>query len=158
VPDTAAAAFLQGVELAAIAAYAPAALVVGSPAAVRAVEAFVAHHRAHARGFATLAGNDALLAAPAGLTSALSASSPIASERDALAFLHSVESRVAATQQYVLASLVTVPAITLTAAVVPVECQHAAVFGGLLSLPLADVAPAVQGTAGHLVPGDYPLP
>ena len=54
-----------------------------------------------------------------------------------------------------LGSLTTVPAITLVATTLPVESQHAAVFGSLLSLPLADLAPAVQGTLGHLV---TPLP
>jgi hypothetical protein len=155
VPDTAVVAFLQGAELAVISAYAAAAFVIGSPAAVRAADAFLAHHRAHARAFAALAGDDALLAAPAALVEALSATTPLTSERDALGFLHTLESRLAATQQFALGNLVTVPAITLAATTVPVEAQHAAVFGALLSLPLADVVPAFQGTAGHL---DYPLP
>jgi len=143
------------VELAAVSAYAAASLVVGSPAAVRAVDAFVAHHRAHARAFAALAGDDALLAAPASVVAALAPTAPLLSERDGLAFLHDLESRLAATQQFLLGSLTTVPAITLVATTLPVESQHAAVFGGLLSLPLADLAPAVQGTLGHLV---TPLP
>ena len=142
-------------ELAAVSAYAPASLVMGSPAAVRAVDAFVAHHRAHARAFAALAGNDALLAAPASVVAALAPTSPLMSERDALAFLHDLESRVAATQQFLMGSLTNVPAINAVATTLPVECQHAAVFGSLLSLPLADLAPAVQGTTGHLV---VPLP
>jgi len=138
--------------------YAQGVAAVGSPAAVRAVGAFVAHHRSHARAFAALAGDDALLAAPAALVDALVSTAPLESERDGLAFLHALESRLAATQQYLLGSLVTVPAITLVAGTLPVECQHEAVYGGLLSLPLADLAPSVQGTAGHLVPDDYPVP
>ncbi len=138
--------------------YAQGVAAVGSPAAVRAVDAFVAHHRAHARAFAALAGDDALLAAPVALVDALASTSPLASERDGLTFLHDLESRLAATQQYLLGSLVTVPAITLVAGTLPVECQHAALYGGLLSLPLADVAPVAQGVAGHLAIDDYPVP
>jgi len=146
------------VELAAVSAYAPASLVVGSPAAVRAVDAFVAHHRAHARAFAALAGDDALLAAPASIVAALVPTSPLVSERDALAFLHDLESRVAATQQFLLGSLTSVPAINTVATTLPVECQHTAVLGSLLSLPLAETVPAVQGTTGHLTAADYPIP
>ncbi len=157
-PDASAAAFLQGMELAVIALYAHPGAVVGSPAAVQAVDAFVAHHRAHAKSFAALAGATALAAAPAKLVAALAPSAPLASERDALGYLHTLESRLAATQQYVLQSLATVPVVALVAATLPVECQHATVFGGLLSLPLADVVPVAQPTTGRLAPEDYPLP
>jgi hypothetical protein len=132
--------------------------VIGSPAAVRATSAFAAHHRAHAQAFAAVAGDAALSAAPPAVTDALGPLSPLASESDALAFLHTLESRLAASQQFVLGSLVTVPAISLTAATLPVECQHTAVLAGLLSLPLAETVPAVQGTAGHLTAADYPIP
>jgi hypothetical protein len=126
--------------------------VVGSPAAVRAADAFVAHHRAHASAFAALAGIDAVAAAPPSVVQVLASPTPLLSERDGLTFLHTLESTLAATQQYVVGGLVTVPAIALTAATLLVECQHAAVFADLLSLALPDVAPAFQGTAGHLTP------
>lgn len=138
--------------------YAQGTAAIGSPAAVRAASAFAAHHRAHARAFAALAGDDALLAAPTALVSALASTAPLLSERDGLAFLETLESRLAATQQFLLGELVTVPGISLVAGTLPVECQHAAAYGALLSLPLSDVAPPVQGTAGHLVPDDYPVP
>ncbi len=125
---------------------------------MRATSAFVAHHRNHARAFAALAGDAALSAAPAAVTDALGPLSPLASEDDAVAFLHGLESRLAATQQFLLGGLLTVPAISLTAATLPVECQHTAVLGGLLSLPLAETVPAVQGTTGHLTAADYPIP
>jgi hypothetical protein len=44
------------------------------------------------------------------------------------------------------------------ASVLPVECQHATVFGSLLSLPMADVVPVAQGVGGHLDPADYTAP
>lgn len=157
-PDAAAVGFLQAVELAAVALYPQAAAAVGSPAALAATTAFVSHHRAHAKAFAALAGGSAVRAAPAKLTAALAPASPLASERDALAYLHTLESRLAATQQSLLGGLVTVPAIALVAGTVPVECQHATLFGSLLSLPLADVVPVAQGTSGRLAPEDYPLP
>jgi hypothetical protein len=155
VPDTAAVTFLQGMELAVVSLYAPAAALVGSPAAVHAVGAFVAHHRAHARALAELAGASALSAAPAKMVATLAPSDPITSERDALAFLHTLESRLAATQQFVLGAMATVPAIALLAATIPVECQHATVLGSLLSLPMGDVVPVAQGVTGHLDPEDY---
>ena len=135
--------------------YGPAAALIGSPAAVHAVEAFVAHHRAHARALAELGGTSALSAAPAKVVAALAPTDPMTSERDALAFLHTLESRLAATQQFVLGAIETVPAISLLAATIPVECQHATVLGSLLSLPMGDVVPVAQGTAGHLDPEDY---
>jgi hypothetical protein len=91
------------------------------------------------------------------LVDALASTSPLLSERDGLAFLQTLEERLAATQQDLLGGLVTVPAITLVAGTLPVECQHAAAYGGLLSLPLSELAPPVQGTTGHLAPDDYPV-
>jgi hypothetical protein len=148
-------AFLQGVELAAVALYAQAAVVVGSPAAVTAVGSFSAHHRAHARAFGVLAGSDALSGPPTAVLEALQPTTLLVSERDGLAFLHSLESRLAATQQYLLGRLTMVSTISLAAVTLPVECQHAVVLGTLLSLPLGQLVPTVQGDDGHLVPEQY---
>jgi len=158
VPDATGVAFLQGLELAVVTLYAEAAVPVGSPAAVHAVTVFADHHRAHAQALATLAGAGAVPAAPAKLLAALAPTDAITSERDALAFLRTLESRLAATQQWVLGGLSSVPAISLMASVLPVECQHATVFGSLLSLPMADVVPVAQGVGGHLDPADYTAP
>ena len=156
--DSALAAFVQGVELAAIALYAQAAVVVASPAAVAVMTTFVAHHREHALAFAALAGDDALHGPVPGVLEALQPSSLLVSERDGLTFLFDLESRVAATHEYLLGRFTTVPAVTLACTTLPVEGQHAVVLGTLLSMPLASMVPTVQGTDGYLAPEQFVTP
>jgi hypothetical protein len=158
VTDDTLVAFARAVELAAVALYAQAAVVLGSPAAVSAVDAFSAHHRAHAQAFGQLAGPAALGSAPTAVLAALAPVTLLVSERDGLTFLHALESRLAATHHYLLGRFTTVPTISLTAVTLPVECQHAVVLGTLLSLPLAQLVPTVEGDDGHLVPEQYLLP
>ena len=150
--DEQVAAFLQGVELAAVAVYDQAADVLGSPAAVAAARAFVAHHRAHGRAFAALAGAHAVPAAPTAKLAALQSTALLVSEHDGLVLLAALESRLAATQHAMLGHLASTPAITLVATTLPVECQHGVVLGTLLSQQLAQLVPTTQGDDGHLVP------
>ena len=57
------------------------------PAAVAAARAFVAHHRAHGRAFAALAGAHAVPAAPTATLAALQSTALLVSEHDGLALL-----------------------------------------------------------------------
>jgi len=147
--------FLQGVELAAVALYAQTAAVVGSPDATAAIATFAVHHRAHARAFAELAGPDAVTGPSPAAIEALQPASLLVSERDGLAFLHTLESRLAATQHAAMGRLAGAATIALCATTLPVECQHAAVLGTLLSLPLAELVPTVQGDDGHIAPEQF---
>ena len=147
--------FLQRVELAVVALYAQATTVVGSPDATAAIGAFAVHHRAHARAFAQLAGPDAVDGPTPAIIEALQPTSLLVSERDGLAFLHTLESRLAATQHAVLGRLAGAATIALCATTLPVECQHGVVLGTLLSLPLADLVPTAQGDDGHIAPEQF---
>jgi hypothetical protein len=151
-------AFLRSVELAAVALYAQAAVVVSSPAAVAALDSFSTHHQAHARAFGQLAGPAALKPVQTAVLRALAPTTLLVSERDGLSFLHSLETRLAATQHSLLGRFTILPTISLAASTLPVECQHAVVLGTLLSLPLAQLVPTVEGDDGHLVPEQYLLP
>jgi hypothetical protein len=153
--DGALVGFLQGVELAVVALYAQTAAVVGSPDAAAAIGAFAVHHRAHARAFAELAGPDAVAGPSPAVLEALQPASLLVSERDGLAFLHTLESRLAATQHAVLGRLAGAATIALCATTLPVECQHAVVLGTLLSLPLAELVPTAQGDDGHIAPEQF---
>jgi hypothetical protein len=150
--DEEVAAFLQGVELAAVAVYEEASAVLGSPAAVAAAQTFLAHHRAHGRAFGELAGGLAAAAAPAAALDALQPSAPLVSEHDGLTLLAAVEGRLAATQHAMLGHLTSTPVIALVATTLPVECQHGVVLGTLLSQPLAQLVPTMQGDDGRLMP------
>jgi len=156
--DTALAAFAQGVELAAVALYAQAAVVVASPAAVSVMATFTAHHKQHALAFAAVAGADAVDGPLPGVLEALQPSSLLVSERDGLAFLYDLESRLASTYQYLLGRFTTVPAVTLSCTTLPVEGQHAVVLGTLLSMPLGSMLPTVQGVDGYLTPEQFVSP
>ena len=150
--DAEVAAFLQGVELAAVAVYEEASAVLGSPAAVAAARTFVGHHLAHARAFGDLAGGLAVAAAPDAAREAVQPVTPLASEHDGLTLLAALEARLAATQHALLAHLSSTPAIALVATTLPVECQHGVVLGTLLSEPLAQLVPTTQGDDGRLLP------
>ena len=156
--DTALAGFVQGVELAAVALYAQAAVVIASPAAVSVMATFAAHHRQHALAFAAVAGADAVHGPLPGVLEALSPSSLLVSERDGLGFLFALESRMASTHEYLLGRFTTVPAVSLSCTTVPVEAQHAAVLGTLLSMPLGPMMPTVQGVDGFLSPEQFASP
>jgi hypothetical protein len=150
--DEEVAAFLQGVELAAVAVYEEASAVLGSPAAVAAARTFVAHHRAHGRAFGELAGDLGVVVPPADALSALQPAASLVSEHDGLTLLSAVEGRLAATQHAMLGHLVSTPAIALVATTLPVECQHGVLLGTLLSQPLTQLVPMTQGDDGRLLP------
>jgi Ferritin-like domain len=152
VTDAEIAAFLQGVELAAVAVYEEAAAALGSPAAVAAAKTFVTHHLAHARAFGDLAGGLAVAAAPESALEAVEPAAGLASEHDGLTLLAALEARLAATQHAMLGHLSSTPAIALVATILPVECQHGVVLGTLLSEPLAELVPTTQGDDGRLLP------
>jgi hypothetical protein len=152
VTDATLAAFLQGVELAAVALYGQLSATLGSPAATATAGRFVDHHQAHARAFGELAGPLDVPLPPPELVAALQPVAPLSSERDALAFLSALEGRVAATHHFVLGRLTSTPAIALAASTLPVECQHAVVLGTLVSQPLGQLVPTTQGDDAHLVP------
>jgi hypothetical protein len=150
--DAEVAAFLQGVELAAVAVYQQASAVLGSPAAVAAAQTFVAHHRAHARAFSQLAGGFAVPVASEAALDAFQPVTPLVSEHDGLTLLSAVEARLAATQHAMLERLTSTPSIGLVATTLPVECQHGVVLGTLLSQQLGQLVPATQGDDGRLMP------
>jgi len=151
-------AFLQSVELAAVAVYrsvlerdllAGAALEVAASAA--------GHHDAHAAAFGRVAGvvdgrpNAAVLAeVGTGLEPDLASGA-------ALELLGSVERRVAATHYQVLGMLESPRALDLAASVLPVEAQHVVALGLAGGVALEDVVPPLESADGALDPARYPV-
>lgn len=145
--------FAQGMELALVHAYASAAPLLSSPAATAAAAAFALHHSAHAAALARVAGGEPVAEAVPGLSSQMeSALRAARGEHDALSALYEIETKAAATFQYLVEKLQADPAIHQVSAVLPVEGQHAAVLAVLLKKDARDLSPAFQTRDGHYEP------
>lgn len=140
-------------ELALVHAYATAAPLLASPAAADAGAAFARHHAAHAAALARVAGGEPVAAPVAGVSSQMeSVLRSARGEHEALGALYEIETKVAATHQYLLEKLQTNPAIHQVSAVLPVEGQHAAVLAVMLNKGVRDLSPAFQTRDGYYDP------
>jgi len=145
--------FAQGVELALVHAYATAAPLLSSPAAKDAGAAFARHHTAHAAALARVAGGEPVAGPGPGVSTELERALRTAhSEHEALGALYEIETKVAATHQYLLENLQGDPAIHQVSAVLPVEGQHAAVLAVMLKKDARDLSPAFQTRDGYYDP------
>lgn len=140
-------------ELALVHAYAKVAPLLSSPAAAAAGAAFAGHHAAHAAALARVAGGAPVAGPGPGVSSQMeSALRGARAEHDALSALYEIETKVAATHQYLLEKLQADPAIHQVAAVLPVEGQHAAVLAVMLHKDVRDLSPAFQTHDGYYDP------
>ena len=160
--DAALAAFAESVELAAVAAYGIAAKsgLVTTKAILDAAVAFSGHHQQHAAAFASAAGDAATGAANQKLLDALGPRLTAAkTELDVVQFAYDLEQAAAATYLYALGALESQAALELTAAILPVEAQHAVVLGSVLGdrATADDYLPAFETATAALDPMTYAL-
>lgn len=140
-------------ELAVVRAYATAAPLLSSAAATDAGAAFARHHAAHAAALVRVAGGEPLaVPVPAVASQMESALRAARGEHEALSALYEIESRMAATHQYLLENLQADASIHQVSAVLPVEGQHAAVLAVMLKKDPRDLSPAFQTRDGHYDP------
>lgn len=153
------AAFLVTVELAVVSVYATAAGKLADPKASTLSRTFAAQHQNHATAWAEAAGDKAVRRANPRLVSATMPDlASAATAASVLGVLQTLEDRMAATYQFVLERLLSDAHLELAASILPVECQHAVVFGMLAGKGLKEVIPAnFQTRDGFIDPSLFPI-
>lgn len=154
-------AFIQTVELAAVAAY-DAGLGAGKLTADTAAVAtvFRGHHLAHARSIGALIGPAGLNVANQSIVNKLGPSFANASnERAVLRAAYDLEEAAAATYHYAMGLLTGSDGSVRVGAIGPIEARHAIVLAQALQLDAtsAQVMPAFQNQSAALLPADYPV-
>lgn len=151
--DLGLAKFVQGIELAAVAAY-TSMLQTGlldSPAAT-AIGLFASHHQEHANSFDLTLGDQRVTDPNAQVLSVYLI--PMETAADQTAVLEAalkIEETTASTHLFGLGQI-GIGGAKLLAAILPVESQHAAELGTLLRKPAAEYLPSVLNTAAALHP------
>jgi hypothetical protein len=159
--DVGIAKFAESVELAAVAAYGAAAktgLVKGS--GLTTAEAFARQHKAHAAAFGAYAGDASKAVANPKLLAAFGPMITAAkTESDIVTIAYTLENAAASTYLYAIGALSDPKALELTATILPVESQHAVVWGSVLGYPLSKKGyiPAFLTTTEALSPSKYPV-
>ena len=152
------AAFAESVELATVEAYKAAA---GSgklqPAMIKVGTTFAGHHAEHAQAFAGASGGKATGKPNPKLLEAVGGQLQGAADQAAiLAIAYDLENAAAATYLFALGALKSEAALALTASILPVESQHAAVLGSALGKPATEFVPSF-GTQDRAVdPAEFP--
>jgi hypothetical protein len=158
--DAGIAAFAQSVELTAVAAYTAAAQsgLITTPAVLDAAVKFMGHHTEHAAAFGAAAGDAATDALNQALLDALSPGLAAAkSENDVLKLAYDLENAAAATYLFALGALQSVPALQLTASILPVEAQHAVVLGQVIGAEAATLLPPFETETTFVDPAKFPV-
>lgn len=154
------AAFAESVELTAVAAYdaAVASGLVTTKAIADAAITFQGHHQEHAAAFGAAAGSGATGKLNSKLLAALQPSLAAAkTESDVVRIAFDLEGAAAATYLFALGALTSVPALQLTASILPVEAQHQTVLGSVLGLAASDYLPPFQTETGAVDPAKFPV-
>jgi hypothetical protein len=156
--DLEVAAFVAGVEQAVVTVYRDA--IAGQRldgATIAMCDLFASHHGEHAAVFSGLAGRDV---AGGGNGSVLAFYRPqvqdARNQRAVLEIVHQLEERVASTHLAALELFDGQRSRTSTAAVLGVECQHAAVLATLLDRSLEQTCPDFEAGAGAFDPETFP--
>jgi hypothetical protein len=158
--DAGIAAFAESVELTAVAAYEAAAAsgLVTTPAVLEAATMFAGHHQEHAAAFGAASGGAATGALNQKLLDALSPSLGAAqTENDVLKIAYDLENAAAATYLFALGALTSVPALQLTASILPVEAQHAVVLGQIIGADASTLLPPFETETGFVDPAEFPV-
>ena len=161
--------FAESVERAAVAAYQLA--IDGrqliDPAVAESALIFQRHHGDHAEALYCLAGNepaadgaeavaDQRMAPNSALVQALAPQIQAASDQAAvLELLYGLEEGAAATYLFALGVLETIDVAGAAGLILPVEGQHAVVWGQALGKPIQEWMPAFQTADGALDPAEY---
>jgi hypothetical protein len=157
--DVGIAKFAASVELAAVAAYGAAAKtgkVTGQGLAT--AVAFAKQHQEHADAFSGFAGDTKTAVANPKLVAAIGGEITKAGSTTAIVKIaYGLENAAAATYLYAIGALKDKNALALTATILPVESQHATIWGTVLGMSLADIIPSFLKTAGYVDPTMYPI-
>ena len=154
------AAFAESLELAAVETYAKVAQAgqLKSAGLAETAAMFSAHHAEHAKAFGGAAGTKA--SKKANVKLAESIGDQLKSARDekaALRVLADLETAAAATYLFALGAMHSTAALQLTASILPVESQHAAVLGQAVGNVMADVVPAFESKEKSVDPAKFPV-
>lgn len=152
-------AFLVTVELAAVSVYGLAAVKASGPKSSSFARSFAAQHEGHATVWADVAGSNAVRRPNPRLLQAITAElAGAATPAGVLGVLQTLEDRMAATYQYALERLLSDTHLELAASIMPVECQHAVVFGTLAGKKLKELIPVnFQTPDAFLDPAAFPV-
>lgn len=157
------AAFAESVELAAVAAYqmAGASGLLPKPVLDAALK-FAGHHQAHAEAFGGAAGAGASKKPNAALLTALGPQLQAANTVAKIGeFALDLENAAAATYLFALGALTSTAALQLTASILPVESQHAVVWGIILGRTgkalFPDAGNAFETETAALNPAMFPV-
>jgi hypothetical protein len=156
--DLAVVRFAESVERAAVAAYGLAEAS-GKLATdvLESARTFGLHHGQHAAALLTLSGSTDPMAANPALVEAVG---PLLEEaldaETVIEVLYDLEEAAAATYLFAIGELAAITVAGAAATILPVEAQHAAVWGRVLGRPTDDYLPAVQTDDAALDPSDYP--
>lgn len=149
--------FAESVERAAVAAYE---LVIQknllASAAAESARKFHRHHEEHAEALYCLVPAEAEAPANQALVDAVQPQVEAATDAQAAAqLLYDLEEGAAATYAFALGVLESADVAGAAARILPVESQHAVVWGQFLELPIADWMPAFQSETGAFDPAEY---
>ncbi len=149
--------FMTGIELAAMKLYAQM-VATGklTNAALGNARTYASHHNDHATALITLNADAAVFVPNAKLLSQVGGQiAGAATEDDLVQIAFTMESSLAATHQYLMATVLNWQTATTEAELEPVEAQHAVVWGQMLDLPTSQWMPAFQSTTGFYNPATY---
>lgn len=149
--------FAQGLELVMVRVYQVALPLVSSLPASQAAAAFMRHHAAHAVALAKAPGGRLVTPNKSLLGELMATVGAAKTEREALGALFDLENALAATYQYLTEHLTTDAAVRQASLILPVEGQHAVVWGTALERELKEIVPAFQQQNGHYDPSRYPV-
>lgn len=156
--DTATTRFLESVELALVEGYGRIDPSLLAPDLAASVTAFTDHHRAHSAALAELASDAARGQPNPRLLDDIEARLDRADdERSVLEVVYSLETAVAATHLFALGVLEASRALELAASILPVESEHAVVFGTALERPLNEIAPTFVNHDAAFKPDAFPI-
>lgn len=156
--DPATAGFVESVELALVESYGRIDPSLLAPDLAASVTAFTDHHRAHSAALAELASDAARGQPNPRLLDDIEARLDRADdERSVLEVVYSLETAVAATHLFALGVLEASRALELAASILPVESEHAVVFGTALERPLNEVAPTFVNHDTAFKPDAFPI-
>lgn len=149
--------FAQGIELVMARVYQVALPLLSSLPASQAAAAFMRHHADHAAALAKAPGGRPVTANRSLLGELTAMVAAAKTEREALGVLFDLENALAETYQYLCEHLTSDAALRQVSAVLPVESQHAAVWGTTLQRELKEIVPVFQRQNGHYDPSRYPV-
>jgi hypothetical protein len=156
--DAAITAFLESIELAIVEVYGRIDVALLTPELVATVARFTEHHREHARALAEAAGDEATGEPNPALLDDLDEQLARAGDETSVVNLaFSLETSAAGTYLFALGALEARGALELAASVLPVESEHAIVFGTALELRVPDLVPSFDNQDAAFKPEAFPI-